>query len=233
MESQKDKYLTILSHELKAPIANISLLIETLYEYDRTLPAYRKKEMLELGLREIDRLRSLSNYFLDLRKAYSLDKRMSFFPDIIFDLDAKYEMLLLYKNCFVTLHTHGFQVSSYVPIPRNLYSHVILNLLGNAIKFGVKKKCIIMETDVMTSVDLSSFSYSDFGRSSVIDKGLGFTHSISNFINVDSSAFFESGKFGLLIVKDILSSYDTSLRGISYPLRGAKLFFDIKLIHGS
>ena len=101
MESEKDKYLTILSHEIKAPIANISLLIETLYEYDGTLPAYKKKEMLELGLRETDRLRSLSNYFLDLRKAYPLDKKMSFFPDVILDLDAKYEMLLLYKNCLV------------------------------------------------------------------------------------------------------------------------------------
>ena len=232
MESQKDKYLTILSHELKAPIANISLLVETLYEYDGTLSTYKKKEMFELGLRETDRLKSLSNYFLDLRKAYPLDKRMSLFPNVIFDLDTNYEMLLLYKNCFVTLHTHGCQVSSYVRIPRNLYSHVILNLLGNAIKFSVKKECIVMETDVMTSVDLSSFSYSDYGRSSVIDKGLGFTHSISNFINVDSSVFFESGRFGLLIVKDILSACDTPLSGISYPLRGAKLFFDIKLVHG-
>jgi len=49
MESEKDKYLTILSHELKAPIANISLLIETLYEYDGTLLAYKKKKCLSWG----------------------------------------------------------------------------------------------------------------------------------------------------------------------------------------
>ena len=157
---------------------------------------------------------------------------MSLFPNVIFDLDTSYEMLLLYKNSSVILHTHVCQASRYVAIPRNLYSHVILNLLGNAIKFGVKKESIVMETDVMTSVDLASFSYSDYGRSSVIDKGLGFTHSISNFINVNSSALFGSGSFGLLIVKDVLSAYDTPLSGISYPLRGAKLFFDIKLVHG-
>jgi signal transduction histidine kinase len=48
-----------LSHELKNPVANLNLVLETLYEYDKTISIDKKKEILQLGLSEIKRLQDL------------------------------------------------------------------------------------------------------------------------------------------------------------------------------
>ena len=53
-----------LSHELKTPVANLNLVLETLYEYDKTISIDKKKEILQLGLSEIKRLQDLIYYFV-------------------------------------------------------------------------------------------------------------------------------------------------------------------------
>ena len=35
-----------LSHELKTPVANLNLVLETLYEYDKTISIDKKKEII-------------------------------------------------------------------------------------------------------------------------------------------------------------------------------------------
>ena len=50
-----------ISHELKAPVSNISVLLETLYEYDEILRSKKRKEMIELGIKETNRLNNLIN----------------------------------------------------------------------------------------------------------------------------------------------------------------------------
>jgi len=68
------------------------------------------------------------------------------------------------------------------------------------------------------------------GRSSIVDSGVGFTDLVYKSIKNNTLIYSQSGRFGLLVVKDILLTHDLILRGISYPLRGAKLFFNMKVI---
>ena len=62
MKDEAYKNFKNLSHELKAPVANLNLVLETLYEYDKTLSVCRKKEILQLGLAETKRLQDIIYY---------------------------------------------------------------------------------------------------------------------------------------------------------------------------
>ena len=50
-------------HEFKAPVANISILLETLYEYENVITSRKKMELIELGIKETSRLNDLINQF--------------------------------------------------------------------------------------------------------------------------------------------------------------------------
>ena len=234
MKEYSNKCLAILSHELKTPVSNLNLLLETIYEYDETLSKYKKGELLELGLKEIERMESLINYFLYLGRDgnKSIVKHKTLFPTFIEGLDIVYEVLLLHRNSFLDVHIYNHNNCGYANIDKELYCHVILNLLANATKFTKqgKWKWVLMEIDILASVSLVSFSYNKYGRSSIIDSGVGFTDLVYISIKKNTLIYSHSGRFGLLGVKDIVLTHNLILHGISYPLRGAKLFFNMKLI---
>ena len=232
MEEYTNNSLAILSHELKAPVSNLSILLETIYEYDETLSKYKKGELLELGIKEVERMKNLINYFLYLGrdKNKSIVKSETLFPTFIEGLDIVYELMLLHKNSFLDAHIYSHNRCGYAYINKELYSHVLLNLLANATKFTKRGKWILMEIDILVSISLVSFSYNRYGRSSIVDSGVGFTDLVYKSIKNNTLIYSQSGRFGLLVVKDILLTHDLILRGISYPLRGAKLFFNMKVI---
>ena len=115
-------------------------------------------------------------------------------------------------------------------IDSKTYNNVIFNLIGNATKFINYHGWIILEVDIVTSISLTSFNYTNLSRSAVADNGVGMTAN-TQFL-VKSTQSFSSGstqRLGLSIVKEILSTYCLVLNVISYPSRGAKLYFDIKV----
>lgn len=63
MRNEDVKNFKKLSHEFKVPVSNLILILETLYEYDKNISTNRKKEIIQLGIKEIDRLQDLINYF--------------------------------------------------------------------------------------------------------------------------------------------------------------------------
>lgn len=232
MKEQSTQSAIILSHEFKAPVSNLNLILETLYEYDATLSKYKKREFLELGLKEVERLKCLINYFLYLgRNKNNATKRYEIlFPAVIKELYLIYQLVLVHKNSFLFTQIYGCNNFGYVCMNKELYCHVLLNLLANASKFTKEGKWILMENDALASVSLSSFSYDLYSRSAVIDHGVGFDDRVYTSIRTNTLVCLMSDRFGLSAVNDILSNYDLTLYGIGYPYRGAKLFFNMKFI---
>lgn len=223
MLMEDKNYLINISHEFKSPVTNLTLFLETLYEYDEILPKHEKKEILQLGLKETQRLRKLISYFLD---PLNIEKKKQL--DIYFkDLNDSYNFIFFYKNLLVKFCIHNFNDLSI--ITDELYSHIILNLCENSSKFTSDNKWILAESENLLSVSLASFEYDSSLRSSVIDGGFGFKDKVRSHIKIgvlDSEMnLLGKYKLGLMIVKNILLSNNSKLNGISYPLRGAKLFF--------
>ena len=101
MENDDSKYLVNITHEFKAPISNLKLIIETLYEYNETISSYKRKEILELAFRETERLREIVIQFLNIKKNLNslegLLKR-EYFPCFLERFFLPYQTLFFYKN---------------------------------------------------------------------------------------------------------------------------------------
>ncbi len=232
----KDKdYFISMSHEFKSPVTNLTLFLETLYEYDKILSQDEKKEIFELGLKETDRLKELIGYFLygGESKNLTLTKETFDSMKVCFrDLNNSYDLIFSYRNLLVKFYIHHLDYAFLSLINNVLYSHIILNLCENASKFTPNGKWILVENENIVSISLKSFECDVFVRSSVIDGGFGFkdkirSHIKSNIVQNETN-LSKMQKLGLTIVKSMLLSGGSQLNGLSYPMRGAKLFFIIR-----
>ena len=235
MKNEEIEYAVNISHEFKNPVTSLNLLLETLYEYDDNLQKCKRKELIELSLKEIVRLKDLITCFLYIKeeiKSDCINKEEEKFPNLLKDENLSFNTLYIYKNSFIKSYLYGVENAAIILINKKLYYHIISNLLGNANKFIRRQGWIILEADILASISLASFTYEKCARSSIIDNGVGFTDSISIFIkSKDPNSYLSKRGIGLNIIKKSLLFHDLFLNGISYPSRGAKLFFDIQPLY--
>ena len=234
MKNDDNKYLINVTHELKAPISNLKLIIETLYEYNETISSYKRKEILELALIETERLREIVIQFLNIKaNINSLEGllKKEYFPCSLERYLLPYETLFFYKNSSLYFSMYAYNELGFVMLNHSLYFQILLNLLENASKFINHDGWVLLEMDIFTSLSLSSFVYVKWGRSSVTDNGLGFKDTLVTSMPLEGILLnVKKDKFGIEIVKNLLSFHKSSLIIITYPRRGSKLFFNISFI---
>ena len=237
MKNDDNKYLINITHEFKAPISNLKLIIETLYEYNETIASYKRKEILELASRETERLREIVIQFLNIKaNINSLEKlfKKEYFPSSLDRLLLPYEILFFYKNSSLYFNIYAYNESGFVMLNHYLYLQILLNLLENASNFIKNNGWVLLEMDILTSLSLSSFVYVKLGRSSVTDNGLGFKDKLMISMPLKGILLnVKKDKFGIEIVKNLLSFHKSSLIIVTYPERGSKLFFNMSFIDES
>ena len=223
-----------ISHELKAPVSNINVLLETLYEYDEILRSKKRKEMIELGIKETNRLNNLINQFLYLKEDLSTDlfnlEELSF-QHLLRDIDVSKSLLFFRKNFFINRNFYIYLEEGLVQVNKELYCNAILNLVENASKFTYGTGYIITEVDRLTSLSIESFAYRNMGRVTVVDNGVGITNGNSICFESKSRDLTNSLSMGVGVraVNNILLFHNLILKLITYPNRGSKFFFDIYL----
>jgi two-component system phosphate regulon sensor histidine kinase PhoR len=197
-ETPKDDASVVaeVSHELRLPIANIRLLVETLLD-----GALEDKEvctrMLKRAFQEVERLQALVSDLLAMEQV-SQSRSQLHLESIDFAERAKYAAdsvatMAISKGIEVRLDiAPGFRILAN----REQLDQVLLNLVENAVKFTPQKG----------SVTISSGSQP--GTFSVSDTGIGIPAAeipkiFSRFYRVDRSASRGSTGLGLSIVKNI------------------------------
>jgi signal transduction histidine kinase len=234
MENDDTRYLVNVTHEFKAPISNLKLIIETLYEYNETISSYKRKEILELAFRETERLREIVVQFLNIKKNInSLEGllKKEYFPSFLERFFLPYETLFFYKNSSLYFNIYSYNELGCVMLNHSLYFQILLNLLENASKFIKDNGWLLLEIDIFTSLSLSSFVYVKLARSSVTDNGLGFKDRLIISMPLEGVLLnMRKDKFGIEIVNNLLSFHKSSLIIITYPERGSKLFFNMTFI---
>lgn len=202
------------SHELRLPIANLKLLIETLLDGGALEDEATARRMLSRAKTEIDRLQSLVVNLLSVEQSASrreitklwvpLDARANYAVETTKKQAAE-------KNIRVDVQIEG---GFYIYANPEQLDQVILNLVENAIKFTPEGGVVTVK------------SGSKPGMFSVEDTGIGMAAQeipkiFQRFYRVDRAASRGSTGLGLSIVKHIAEVHGAKIGVISEEGRGS------------
>ena len=229
LERVKSDFLTQMSHEIRTPLATIMGLAELLAR-DTKLSSSQQEKVTHLQ-KSGAFLLSIVNDILDLSKIEAGQLAIEYLP---FDLDDVLEQIRTLRE---TLTSPNVQFELQ-PAPTHLplllgdsrrLSQVLINLVGNAIKFTASGK-------VCVSVDILTQGTNDVSlRFNVIDTGIGIEPSIiaslfNPFAQADTgiSRRFGGSGLGLSISKQLIELMQGSIDAKSEPGKGSHFWFDLR-----
>ena len=201
-ERIKKQLTNNINHELKTPIASVSICMETLLEHPN-LPEGLRKEFLERGLANANRLRSLLADVSTLTRitdgGYAIEKKSLDLSEIIIDIVKDFSLIAESKDIKIENKINN------TPLPvlgnAGLLSSVFQNLISNAISYSGGS---------LVSIDLQSDSDSEF-IITVADNGCGIAdvhlpRIFERFYRVDKGRSRAAGGtgLGLSIVKNVM-----------------------------
>jgi signal transduction histidine kinase len=136
-EKMQKEFINIAAHELRTPIVPILNLSELLYSNAKGQQQQQQKEMLEIILRNANRLHQLTEDILDVTRieSHTLQIRKERFNlnDVIVDIVEDYRKQIANGNVKLMYEPGGSII--LVEADRQRLIQVISNLLDNAIKF--------------------------------------------------------------------------------------------------
>lgn len=225
INASKDKFFSIIAHDLKSPFLSLMGYSEILSnEYD-SLTEEEKKESIS----SIFRLSNNSYKLLENLLQWSRMQigKIEFIPEpfnLLYELTPA--LLLLSqtaKNKNITIQ-NDIGRKTFVTADKNMINTIVRNLVSNAIKFCNKGGKII----------ISSKDLENFVEISVIDNGVGIDVSqIKDLFNIDKNMSTkgtanESGTgLGLLLCKEMVEKHGGTLNVRSELQKGSEFKFTI------
>ncbi len=160
----KTQFISTVSHEFRTPLANISLNIQLLRRYI----SQQKTELVCQNIKRMDHAVKKLTSLVNEASLISKDQggRLVYSPEQI----GTHELIDYLLDLYSYLLTPRIEVRmskgecKRVLVDKNLISHVVGNLLGNAIKFSSERKTIIFSLKVLETKGLEIV---------VEDKGIG------------------------------------------------------------
>ncbi|MFP5304583.1 MAG: histidine kinase dimerization/phospho-acceptor domain-containing protein, partial [Gammaproteobacteria bacterium] len=133
----KDDFISTVTHELRTPLTSIRAFSEILVDNPR-LAADERQRYVGIIARETERLTRLINQVLDLARLEQGDADWRLEPVVLKDVvhDAANATAQLFVEAGVALELEPIDARIRVHSDRDRLQQVLLNLLGNAVKFA-------------------------------------------------------------------------------------------------
>lgn len=230
IESLKSEFISLASHELRTPLTSIFASIRLLLSGD-IAPQLddQSKKLLEISLRNCDRLLSLVDDILDMERIITGKMTYDFSPvDLVELITKSVEENEAYAHEYdVKLEFQAIDQPVNVSCDSERIIQVMSNLISNAAKFSPKGETVSIIVEPMT----------DEVRVSVIDRGegvpAGFDHQIfekfTQAENLNTRTKGGSG-LGLSISKSIINQHGGMIDFNSEEGDGATFYFELPLI---
>jgi two-component system sensor histidine kinase NblS len=228
LDKTQNRFMSNISHELRTPLFNIKSFIETIEEYDYTLSSWQKRYFLGIINKETNRLARLVNDILCISKLDSI-KNISLNS---MDLIETFNQTV--ANCQITahdkdlyLHTELSFNKTIVKGNKDLLLQVLINLVGNALKFTYNKGEIIIRAYQIGEGKSNKI------RIEIADTGIGIVYDyqediFQRFYRIENNVHTLKGTgLGLSIVKTILLQHNTIINVISRYNVGSVFWFDL------
>lgn len=221
----QNRFMGNISHELRTPLFNIKSFIETIQEYDYTLSNWQKRYFLDIVNKETNRLTRLVNDILCLSKLDTLkDVPLGTMnvSETINQTVSNYQIISRAKKLY--LHSELAFINLKVPGNKDLLLQVLVNVVGNALKFTYELGEIILRAYPMSNKRI---------RIEIIDTGVGIIYTnqqyiFQRFYRIENDVHTLQGTgLGLSIVDTILSEHKTELNLVSRYQVGSAFWFDL------
>lgn len=224
----KSQFLASMSHELRTPMNSVLGLTELILEEASALSS-KTKERLEIVHRSGKRLMNLINDILDLSKieAGKMDLKNDdvLIEDIIFDIEAAIKPLVAKKHLELKI-VRKINSNTMISTDRGKVTQVLINLLGNAVKF-TEKGFVELHVEAESEDKL---------RFDIIDSGIGISADnqkiiFEEFRQIDGTTTrkYSGTGLGLSICKKIAEMLNGSLAVESQLNKGSVFSFTIPL----
>ncbi len=225
LNASKDKFFSIIAHDLKSPFTSFLGLTELLAE-----------DIDEMDIKEVKTLlyelnQNAQNVYSLLENLLSWSRiqtgRMDYSPEIISPFEVEEKIHSLFEQALSQKgisYTSSVKAGQLMFADRNMVETVLRNLLSNAIKF----------TRGGDEINISAADKGDFVEFSVRDSGVGIEEdNLNKLFRIDTShstlgTHNEKGTgLGLILCKELIERCHGSIRVESKLGEGTAFFFTV------
>ncbi len=223
----KDRFINILSHDLRAPFTSILGFAEILLN-ETNLPAKEKTEYLNYIYEASQNQLQFISYLLDWSRlrtgTLKIAARRIQAQALIYNCVSILTGNAIRKNIQLNIDAPD---SLYIQADERLITQVILNLLSNALKFSYEN----------STIDISALKFNDAQVEIIVkDYGAGIApedqpkiFSIEKNYSKDGTKGEKGSGFGLALVKEIITKHGGEVWFYSDVDKGSEFHFTIPL----
>ena len=205
-------FISNVSHELRTPLTAIQGYVQTLLTGLDTSPKEKTKQFLEVINRNVERLVSLLNHFLELS---IIEDKTSLTKEEISTEDITNSIIedLHVKNRKIECNFSAKKVKA----DRHLLKQVLYNLLDNALKYTAKD-CLIEVLWTKNEVGDVVLTVKDHGKGIPISEQ---DRMFERFYRADPSRKTKGTGLGLSIVKQLITKHGGNIKLVSDGRKGS------------
>ena len=231
MNATKDKFFSIISHDLKNPAVSqrdaLQLLLDNAHQWDSAFITHYSGKLLKSAKEQVDLLYSLLDW------AQIETGRMPFHPTP-FDLVAALQPDISIINDMAATKGIIFEIRTPDTAPvtgdYNMITAIVRNLLTNAVKFTAKGETVMLHITPSGAVHPTP-AYTV----SVADSGIGMnSEELQSLFRIDrqrsrkGTSGEQGNGLGLIVCKELIQKHGTELHVESEEGKGSLFRFELK-----
>jgi PAS domain S-box-containing protein len=231
IENMKNEFINTISHEMRTPLTSIRESVIILKDHFQENLTSDQIGLLEITLRNINRLGKLIQDVLDFQKLNAVlmtfNQKLENINEIVSQIVKDLSSYTNTTNIEILTNLHPN--IPLVKIDKERISQVLINLINNAIKY-TKKGSVIIKTDFAKDMDKQQV------KISVTDTGIGIRSEnlekiFTPFFQIKDEVEYQSGGtgLGLSISNKILEGHNSKLHVISDFGVGSTFYFFLQL----
>lgn len=223
----KDNFISILSHDLRAPFTSILGFCELLIN-EKDLNRTESLEYLNYIHTSAQNQLQFINYLLDWSRLQTgrikFDVQRINAQMIIYNCIASFTGDAVRKNIEIKVNVPD---SLYIQVDERLFSQVITNLVSNAIKFSNEGQTVELSADIFND-QMAEFIVSDKGKG-ISENNKSKLFKIENIFSTKGTKGEKGTGLGLPLVKEIIDKLKGEIWAYSKLDEGSEFHFTIPL----